>query len=128
MPQDFILYFGDGSEYLGQIEDIPTAKADEVQAIAWNDPDKTNQGLGRVVLEQWDIYIFSDSIGWHGTNKYADLMTHLRKGIGPGGVRCVLSGLWMDKPEFDAIIRRAKNDPRLNVKSASDPIRENGAA
>jgi hypothetical protein len=98
-----------------------------VICIAWNDPKKGAEALGRVVLEQWDIYIYSDELGWHGTNKYKDLMTHLgMKGCGSGGVRAVLSGLWVPRADFDAIIKRAKTDPGFDRKSASDPIREDG--
>ena len=69
MRLDFRIYYGDGSTYEGEPEGAP---AQNVQAIVWNDPESGAQDLGRVVLHQWDIYIYSDDIGWHGTDKYTD--------------------------------------------------------
>ncbi len=116
------IYYGDGAVYDGLPEGAP---ANNVQAIAWNDPAKGYRNIGRVVLQQWDIYIFSDDIGWHGTNKYADLLQHLGKGIGPAGVRAVLTGRWITRDDFDEIIKRAQTDGTR--KSATDPVREDGS-
>ena len=119
----FRIYYGDRSIFEGEPENAP---AQNVQAIAWNDPVKGARDVGRVVLDQWDIYIYSDDIGWHGTNKYMDLLQHLGKGIGPGGVRAVLTGRWIQYDRYQQIIELAKTEPGLDYKSASDPIREDG--
>jgi len=122
---DFVVYYGDGSTFKGRPEDAP---AHNVQAIAFDDTVKGPGAVGRVVLHQWDIYIFSDLIGWHGTNKYADLLQHLGQGIGIGGVRAVLQGAWISRQVYDEIYRRAKDDPGFKRKSATRPIAEDGVA
>ena len=119
----FRIYYGDGSTYDGPPEGAPDQN---VQAIIWNDPRKGATDTGRVVLHQWDIYIYSDDIGWHGTNKYMDLLQHLGKGIGPGGVRAVLTGRWISPEGYTAILERAKTDEGFDRKSATEPVREDG--
>ena len=111
------IYYGDGTEWNGDPWDAPP---ENVQAIAWDDKDKSRYNIGRVVLKEWDIYIYSDRIGWHGANKYADLMRHLKKR--PCVVRSVLEGEWTNKENFREIIKRAEVG-----KSAEDPIREDGS-
>ncbi len=121
---EYRIYYGDGSTYGGDVSKAPAAKdRDGVQCIIWNDPDLTNQQIGRVVMHDYDIYICSSDIGWHGTNKYADLMMHLEN----GKVLRVLSGLWIDREKYKEIERRATKDPTFKPKSATDPVREDGA-
>ncbi len=120
----FRIYYGDGSVYEGIPEDAPP---EDVQAIAFNDPIHGPGDTGRVVLAEWDFYIYSDPVGgWHGANKYADLMRHLKIGCGPGGVRAVLEGQWVDYETFKTIEKRARTDPGLNRKNANNPLREVG--
>lgn len=122
---DFKIYYGDGSVYSGSPEDAPAL---DVQCIAWNDPNRGIHDLGRVVMSQWDIYIYSDHVGgWHGTNKYSDLLMHLGHGCGPGGVRAVLQGAWINREDYFAIQNRAETDPGLRRKSATYPILEDGS-
>ena len=93
----FRIYYGDGSIFEGENpEDIN--RCDNVQAIAWNDPARDYHDLGRIVLSEYDIYMYSDHVGsWHGTDKYSDLLRHLKPGCGHGGVRCVLEGEWINR-------------------------------
>lgn len=125
MPE-FRVWYIDGSTFDGRPEDARTNLP--AVCIASNDRTKGNQNIGRPVLREWDIYIYSDSVGgWHGTNKYADLMNHLKhSGCGPGGVRCVLEGLWLDNSTYRAILKRAETDPDFNRKSATNAIVEDG--
>lgn len=118
----FRIYYGDGSTFEGDPEDAP---ASNVQCIVFNDSATEISNIGRVVLSQWDIYIYSD-IGWHGTNKYADLLQHLGKGCGPNGVRAVLQGTWIARDKYFEIQRRAKSDPPFVNKSATRPVDEDG--
>lgn len=121
----FRIYYGDHSIYEGEPEGAP---AQNVQAIAWNDPTKGARDLGRVVLHEWDIYIYSDDIGWHGTNKFTDLLQHLgRRGCGAGGVRAVLTGRWIDRERFTEILKQARTEPGLDPKSATNPLIEDGS-
>jgi len=122
--QPFRVYYGDGTTYEGSPEGAPT---DNVQAIAYNDPKKGPENTGRVVLTEWDFYIYSDPVGgWHGANKYADLLRHLKIGCGPGGVRAVLDGQWVDYKRYKKICDRAWHDSGLDFKTAMDPVREDG--
>lgn len=117
----FRIYYGDGSTFEGKPEDAP---AKNVQCIVFNDNAPELSNIGRVVLSQWDIYIYSDDIGWHGTNKYADLLQHLGKGIGLGGVRAVLQGTWIARDKYFEIQERAKTDPPFINKSATRPLED----
>lgn len=122
---DFRIYYGDGSVYTGKPEGAPYL---DVQCIAWEDPTKGIMNLGRVVMSQWDIYIYSDHVGgWHGTNKYADLLMHLGHGCGPGGVRTVLQGAWINRDDYFAIQKRAETDSGFKSKSAIDSHFEDGS-
>jgi hypothetical protein len=122
----FRIYYGDGTWWQGDTpEDIE--RKNDVQCIAWNDPVKGNLDTGRVVYTEWDIYMYSDHIGgWHCTNKYADLLWHLAKGIGPGGVRQVMLGSLINTEDYQEILKRASLDPGLDRKSAKYPILEDG--
>lgn len=119
MSRNFIIYYGDGSTFVGLPEDAPTQN---VQCIAWNDPVRGILNTGRVVLHDWDFYIWTDRADqWIGTNKYHDIIRHVQD----GGVRNVIEGKWINRLEYLAIKERAWNDPRLNKKSAVDSS-ENG--
>ncbi len=126
MTPDFRIFYIDGSTFDGRPEDAPALLP--VLCIIWNDPDKSNQGIGRPIVKEWDIYIYSDGVGgWHGTNKYGDLMNHLKQqGCGPGGVRRVLDGLWMNTEVYKNILAIAAKDPDFFPKSARDPLVEDG--
>lgn len=118
----FRIYYGDGSTYDGPPQDAPP---DNVQCIAWSDPDLGEANIGRAVLRDWDIYIYSDGIGWHGTNKWADLRRHLS--LRPCKVRAVCFGEWIPRERFAEILARAENDPDFRAKSARWPAFEEGS-
>lgn len=102
---DYCIYYGDGSTFTGQPEDAPT---ENVQAITFPDPREGYGDKLTVVLKSWDFYIYSDPVGgWHATDKYACLLDHLKRGCGPGGVRAVLTGRWIDRATYDAIEAQA---------------------
>ena len=123
---NFRIYYGDGSTCDGSPETVRDCPAGwpryGVQYIIANDAEKGNQSLVLLTVFNEDIYIFSTDIGWHGTSKYADLMTHLEH----GKVERVLAGLWIPRVNFLAIQERAIHDPDFNRKSANDPAREDG--
>lgn len=122
---DFRIYYGDGTTFEGLPENAPSHN---VQAIIWNDSVRGPEDLGRVVMSEWDIYIYSDHVGgWHGTNKYADLLQHLGHGCGAGGVRAVIQGAWINREAFKDIMKCAETDTGFNKKSARNPIREDGS-
>lgn len=123
------IYYGDKSTIeVNAPEDIPLDKRTNVQAIVWNDPDKNLHDIGRFVLNEWDFYIYSDTVGsWHGTNKYCDLIQHLLLGCGKGGVRCVLQGRWIERNLYREIIKLAETDTGFDTKSAKIPRFEDGS-
>lgn len=125
----FRVYYGDGSTYTGQgetrnrISGPEGAPTQDVQCIAWDDPARGISDTGRVVLTDWDLYIYSDNVGgWMGTNKYADLVRHVQD----GGVRAVLEGKWIKREKYREIKERAYTEPGLRPKSARTPHLEDG--
>lgn len=123
MASEFKIYYGDGSTYDGEPRAAPPAYPRlGIQYIIGDDLEQGNQGLGMLTCFNNDIYIYSSDIGWHGTNKYADLMTHLDM----GRVERVNPGLWIPRTVFLEIQKRATTDPDFNRKSANDPVREDG--
>lgn len=116
---DFRIYYGDGTTYEGSPEGSPSQN---VQAIAWDDIDDRAANIGRVVLCEWDFYIYSEGIGWHGANKYCDLLLHLTKR--PCNVRAICLGEWVPRDKYRKIIKSAETGGK--PKSATDPIREDG--
>ena len=117
------IYYGDDFVYEGEPSTAPSGKEhDGVQYIVWNDPVKGYADLGRVVLSEWDIYMYSSDLGWHGTNKYADLLMHLED----GKVERVLIGKWINGAKYQAMGMRATNDPGFDRKSATNPLHEVG--
>lgn len=120
MNELFRVYYGDGSVFEGvRPEDAPTH---DVQVIAYEDPERGVLEVGRVLLYNWDFYIYSDRVrGWHGTNKYSDLLEHLTLGCGPGGVRAVLTGRWIDREAFLQIMEKAKHDLGMRRMSGRRP-------
>ena len=119
----FKVYYGDGTTFTGLPEDAPVRN---VQCIAFDDPDESFGQRGRIVMEAWDFYIYTDAVnGWVGTNKYADLLDHMEDGLGKGGVRAVLRGRWIDRDLFMAIRKRAFEDPEfLERRVAYDAIED----
>lgn len=111
----FKIYYGDGSTFSGLPEDAPV---DNVQVIVWNDPARDVTNIGRYELREYDIYIYSDPIGWHGTDKYYDLIQHLQRGCGKGGVRAVLTGRWIPWADYQSILKRVNEDEEFSPKSA----------
>ena len=120
MNDVFRIYYGDGSVFEGvSPEGAPTR---DVQVIVWEDPERGHAEVGRAVLYNWDIYIYSDAVGgWIGTNKYFDLLEHLSAGCGPGGVRAVVLGRWISRPAFLEIMERAKHDSGMRKWSGRRP-------
>ncbi len=114
----YIIFYGDGSTFQGEPEDAPV---ENVQAIAIEDLTRAPNPytVGRFVLDSWDYYIFSDHAkGWHGTNRTSDLIDHLKQGLGPGGVRAVLTGRWIANDDYKAVITRANTEGDFHAKSS----------
>lgn len=126
------IYYSDESTFdstMGLPEDAPRGFTDRrcVQAVVFNDDTDSTYSVGRIVLQQWDYYLYSDGLGWHGVNDTVDLIRHLViRGIGEGGVRVVLLGAWIDRAVWNRILSKAARDPDFKHKSGRDPLRESG--
>ncbi len=84
-----------------------TLPNNDIICIAWNDPKK-----GRVTIELFDYYGYTDVIGWHGMRTVNDIITHIGfNGLGAGGMRFIGSGFWIPDEKYHEIMERAKNDP-----------------
>lgn len=105
--------------YEGPPEDAPPRG---VVCIAFKDNAPALYNCNHLILKEWDYYIYSSDIGWHGTSKTSDLLNHLGKR--PMTVKAVLQGLWIPTPDFHAIIKRAEQE---HPKSALNPLLEDGA-
>jgi len=119
----FRVYYGDGTVYEGDNPDL-IQKLDDVQCVAWDDPTRGSGDIGRIVLHEWDMYIYSEDIGWHGADKYYDLIQHVQK----GSIRALLTGRWMEYVAYCEIKKRAYADPGMRRKSATHPKFEDGRA
>lgn len=121
----FRIYYGDETVWEGDSpEDVPTNKREDVQCIVWPDPDQTSpQSLGRHVLQAWDFYLYSDRVGgWHVTNRTHDLLFHIRdQGLGPGGVRAILTGGWVANDVFARILENATKGDDWSVRRSAVP-------
>ena len=117
---NYRIYYGDGTTLDGDgPEDIPLDRRENVQIVVCSDPDGVNQ-CGRRIWQQWDYYLWSDHVGgWHVTNNLHDVLFHMRTaGLGPGGVRALLTGGWIRNEDFSKILYRATHDEGLPPRSA----------
>lgn len=120
----FRVYYANGTTYEG---DITKAPPREVVCIVTEDGEPNGAlRVGRRVIHGYDFYPYSDGLGFHPTNKYSDLLWHLQKGMGEGGVRAVLTGIWVGQKTFRAIMDRAETDGGFPRKSASELTEDGG--
>lgn len=114
------VFYGDESYFEGTPEEIVAHDPRNVQAIMFVDLEQeNNKNCGRIVLASHDFYIYSDVVGcWHPTSNIHDLIDHLSLGCGPGGVRAVLTGRWIDTDLFKRILTMAETHGDLPHKSA----------
>ncbi len=122
----YIIFYGDGSTFSGEPENAPR---ENVQAIATEHEIRAPNPytVGRFVLDSWDFYLYSDHVGgWHGTNRTSDLIDHLRQGLGPGGVRAVLTGRWISSKAYRAIMERANTEGDFHSKSSETKYPSSG--
>lgn len=122
------IFYGDESTYSipedGPLESAPRT---DVQCIVWDDsPDSGPRDIGRHILESWDFYLYSDRVGgFHGTNKTLDVILHLlEEGCGPGGVRVLLLGKWIDRERYERIRHAAKTDADFRPVSGRLPAED----
>jgi hypothetical protein len=103
------VYYGDGSTWSDEDGDPSQAPALNVQAVAVADPT-----VGRFIYSQRDFYWYDDN-QWYGADHFG-LWDYLSR---PGWKR-VLFGRSLPRAEFEAVMKRAIEDPGLPDKSAWD--------
>ncbi len=112
----FRIYYGDGTTFSGQPEDAPT---DNVVCIIIPPakPDTPTEFYRHRMLREADMYIYSDPVGgWITCDKYEDLKRHLKlSGLGKGGIRAVIDGLWINRDVYVDIIHKAQRDHDMRV-------------
>lgn len=109
----FRIYYGDGTTFEGEPEDAPR---ENVQCIAIP-PRSLRAHETKDTIIRWtlvreaDVYIYTDPIGNWIPCTHEDAEMHERlHGLGLGGVRAKLWGLWLKRDLFDEIILRAERD------------------
>jgi hypothetical protein len=66
---------------------------------------------GRKIIDKANFYVYTDEMGWRVAHNDHDIIMNLdRWGMGPGGVRCILSGIWCPDEEYLKILEKAKTD------------------
>ena len=107
----FRIYYGDGTTFSGRPEDAPTENVQCIVIPPIKPTTATEYHRHRLVREH-DMYIYTDEIGcWIGVTKYEDLKRHLKQsGCGPGGVRAVLDGMWINRDRYLEICHQAQRD------------------
>jgi hypothetical protein len=111
------VYYGNGDTFSDKNGEPSQAPAQNVQAVAVIDRE-----VGRFILSHWDYYWFDhDTDRWWGGDQFGmwDYLTR------PGWKR-VLFGRSLGNDSFNAVMRRAVNDPDLPVKTGWSP-KEPGA-
>lgn len=121
------IYYSDGSTF-DNTQGAPWECPDKpICVIVERDRDPSIYNVGRLLIHQFDQYMFSDHIGgWHGVLTQHDMLRHLHVGCGPGGVRVVREGLWIPSTDYRRIISTAARDPDFPIKHGHDPLREIG--
>lgn len=117
------IYYGDGSVYDNTYGKPEYAPKLNVQCVVVNDQgthsyDKELQSMevGRLVLHDWEYYIYMDDTGWFGVNNLVDMVDHVLHSVHK--IRCVLKARTLPTIEFKNIYKRAWNDPDFPPKSA----------
>ncbi len=107
----FMIYYGDGTTFEGKPEDAPTENVQCI-VIAPAHPTTEKAFYRHRILSEADMYVYSDPIGgWFACDKYEDLKRHLKQsGLGKGGIRAVLDGMWVNKKVYDEIILKAERE------------------
>lgn len=111
------VYYGDGTAFSDEDGDPGLAPAQNVQAVAVVD-----DVVGRFIHSHWDYYWYDvEADRWRGGDQFGmwDYLTR------PGWKR-VLFGRTLATADFDAVMRRAIEDPDLPAKSGWSPKEPGG--
>lgn len=113
--QEIRIYYGDETVWIGA--DIEDAARLNVQAISWEDPDKTAYSVGRCVLQGADYYVYVCSqMRFIQVLGETDLVDHVLH----SGPLTVFKGRTIRDDIYRRIIDKANNDEGIPLKSATN--------
>ncbi len=110
----FRIYYGDGTTFEGEPEDAPTECIVCIVTPPIKVTSKSEYHRHRLVREA-DMYVYSDVVGgWFPCDKYEDLKRHLKlSGMGKGGIRAVIDGMWINRERYLEICHQAQRDHNM---------------
>lgn len=122
-PINWRIYYGDGSVYdnsYGHPEGAPKLNVQCVvvdeKGTATYDNELDNEDVGRLVLHDWEYYVYTDDTGWFGLPNLVDLLDHVVHSVHK--IRCVLKARTLPTNVFRKIYKTAWFDPDFPPKSA----------
>jgi hypothetical protein len=117
------IYYGDGSVYDDSYGKPEYAPKLNVQCIVVNEKGSKSYDaelelldVGRLVLHDWEYYIYQEDTGWFGVSNLVDMVDHVLHSAHK--IRCLLKARTLPTAEFKKIYKRAWNDPDFPPKSA----------
>lgn len=114
------IYYGDGSTF--DSSDGPPSSAPPLncQCIVINDDlnctYKEVYQIGKLVLHDWEYYVYRDGMGWFGVRHVIDLVDHVLHDA--NDICAVLKARSIDVHAFREIFARAVKDTDFPKKSA----------
>jgi hypothetical protein len=111
------IFYGDGSVFDESCGTAESAPSHDVQVIVSSHPD-----YGRVLLRRWDWYYLNDG-EWFGSDIHGllDQLLHDTK----NQIKAVKQGRVLSTPDYEAIVRSAREDPDFPPQSAEKTAAEN---
>jgi len=114
------IYYGNNSVYDNSYGKLQYAPKLNVQCIVVNEyASKTVPGaeeVGRIILHDWDYYLYQDHTGWFGVKNETDLIDHVLHSSHL--IKTVLKARSIATADFRKIYSRAWKDPDFPIKSA----------
>lgn len=114
------IYYGDGTTFDNNMGSPHDAPAYNVQCVVTIDPGMHNEDIikdtGKLVIHNWQYYLYRCDIGWFGCFTDFDLLDHF-VAYAPL-ITAVTKARTIPHKDYVDIFRRALNDPDFPNKSA----------
>lgn len=115
------IYYDDGKVYDNSYGLPRYAPKTGVQCVVVNNEgsfsyDAEMEQVGRLVLHDWEYYVYMKDTGWFGVLNIVDLVDHILHSSHE--IECVLKARTVPTHVFKEIYKRAWNDPDFPLKSA----------
>lgn len=120
--QPFKIYYRNKPPFTWRSGSLPSGEAVEgVYGVVFNDSRQpgNHKHEGAVPLTRWNFYVYSDLSGWSGCDTWGELKSHLRYGLGEGGVRLILYGIQGWSEDFDKVEREMWRDTEFGPRSVT---------